>query len=85
MDRTKVMAFADDLIIATRGGSVKAVENYVKVELCKINESMNNNKARFNDKKYKVMLVSRRKRKQNKNITVYVNSNKLTQVTQINI
>ena len=48
MDRTNVVAFADDLIIATRGGSVKTVEKYVNVELCKINDSMNN-KARFND------------------------------------
>jgi hypothetical protein len=35
MDETKVVVFADDLIIATRGGSVKAVDNYVNVELCK--------------------------------------------------
>jgi hypothetical protein len=60
------VVFADDLIIATRGGSVKPVENYVNVELCNINEWMKNNKARFNDKKFKVMLVSRRKRKQTK-------------------
>ena len=73
MDRTKVVAFADDLIIATRGGSVKAVEHYVNVELCKINDWIKNNKARYNDKKSKVMLVSRRKRKQIKNITVYLN------------
>jgi len=45
MDRTKVVAFAVDLIIATRGGSVKAVENYVNVELCKINDWMKNSKA----------------------------------------
>ena len=37
MKRTKVVAFADDLIIATRGKSVRAVENYVNVELSKIN------------------------------------------------
>jgi hypothetical protein len=50
MDRTKAVAFADDLIIATSGGSVKVVENCVNVELCKVNEWMKNNKARFNDK-----------------------------------
>jgi hypothetical protein len=32
MDRTKVVAFADDLILATRGASVRAVENYVNAE-----------------------------------------------------
>jgi len=67
MDRTKVVAFADDLIMATSGGSVKAVENYANVELSKINEWAKNNKTRFNDKKSKVMLVSRRKRKQKYN------------------
>ena len=60
------VAFAVDLIIATRGGSVKAVENYANVELCKINDWMKNNKARFNDKKSKAMLVSRRKEKKTK-------------------
>ena len=44
---------------------------------------MKNNKARFKNKKSEVMLVSRRKRKENKNITVYLNNKKLTQVTQI--
>ena len=44
---------------------------------------MKNNKARFNDKKSKLVLVSRRKRKEIKNITLYLNNKKLTQVTQI--
>ena len=53
MDRTKVVAFADDLIMATKGRTVRAVENYVNVELSKINEWSKNNKTRFNDKKSK--------------------------------
>jgi hypothetical protein len=68
MDRTKVVAFADDLIMARRGGTVRAVENCVNVELSKINEWSKNNKTGFNDKKSKVILVSNRKRKENKNI-----------------
>ena len=80
---TKVEAFADDLIMATRGESVIAVENYVNAELSKINAWSKNNKTRFNDKKSKVMLVSRRKRKENKNITVYLNNKRLDQVTQM--
>jgi len=81
--RTKVMAFADDLIIATRGESVRAVENYVNVELSKINVWVKNNKTRFNDKKSKVMVVSRRKRKENKNITVCLNNKPLDQVIKM--
>ena len=71
------------MIMATRGESVRAVENYVNVELRKINVWSKNNKTRFNDKKSKVMLVSRRKRKENKNITVYLNNKPLEQVTQM--
>ena len=83
MDPTKLVAFTDDLIMATRGGTVRAVENYVNVELSKINEWSNKNKTRFNDKKSEVMIVSRRKREENKNITVYLNNKITTQVTQI--
>jgi len=73
--RTKVVAFADDLIMATRGESVRAVENNVNIELNKINRWSKNNKTKFNDKKSKVIMVSRRKMKENKNITVYLNTN----------
>jgi len=83
MKRTKVVAFADDLIIATRGESARAVENYANVEMNKINVLAKNNKTRFNEIKSKVMLVSRRKRKENKNITVYLNNKPLDQVTKI--
>jgi ribonuclease HI len=83
MERTKVVAYADDLIMATRGESIRAVENYTNVELSKIQRWAKNNKIKFNDTKSKVMLVSRRKRKENKNITVYLNNKPLEQVTQI--
>jgi len=83
MARTKVVAFAHDLIMATRGESVSAVENYVNIELSKIIGWSKNNKTRFNDKKSKVILVSRRKRKENKNVTVYLNNKPLEQVTQM--
>jgi len=63
MNRTKVVAFADDLIMATRSESLRAVENCVNVELSKINGWSKNNKSKFNNKKSKVMLVSRRNRK----------------------
>ena len=83
MARTKVLTFADDLIMATRGNSVRAVEYYVNIELSKINRWSKNNRTKFNDKKSKVILVSRRKTKENKNITVYLNNKPLDQVTQM--
>jgi hypothetical protein len=64
MDRIKIATYADDLILATRGDSVRAVENYTNVELSNINRWAKANKIKFNDTKSKVMLVSRRKRKE---------------------
>jgi len=83
MDRTKVVGYADDLTMATRGESITAVENYTNVELSKIKGWAKNNKIKFNDTKSKVMLVSRMKRKENKNITVCLNNKPLELVTQI--
>ena len=55
----------------------------MNIELSKINGWSKNNKTKFNDKKSKVILVSRRKRKENKNVTVYLNNKPLEQVTQM--
>jgi hypothetical protein len=82
MARTKVVVFVDDLIMATRGESVRAVENYLNAELSKITLWSKNNKTKFNEKKSEVMLVSRRKRRENR-ITVYLNNKPLHQVTQM--
>ena len=50
MARTKVVAYVDDLLIATRGDSVRAVENYANVELSKTEGWSRRNKIKFNDK-----------------------------------
>ena len=63
MVRTKVVAYADDLLIATRGKSVREVENFANLELSKIERWSRRNVIRFNEKKSKVMLVTRRKRR----------------------
>jgi hypothetical protein len=60
MTRTKVVAYADGLLIATRGDSIRAVENYANVELSKIDRWSRKSKIKFNDKKSKVMLVKGR-------------------------
>jgi hypothetical protein len=61
--RSKAIAFADDLIILTRGQTVADAENYMNMELRKIQDWAQNNKLKFNKNKSKVMLMSRRKRK----------------------
>ena len=50
-DRTKVVAFADDLILAIRAGSIRAVENYSNGELSKITVWSKTNKTKFNEEK----------------------------------
>jgi len=61
MTRTKVVAYEHDLLITTRGDSIRAVENYAKVEMSKINEWPRRNKIKFNDKKSKAKLVTKKK------------------------
>ena len=79
MERTKVVAYADDLLVATKGDSVRAVENYANVELGKIDGWSRRNKIKFNDKKSKVMLATRRKRRKDKRITLYLHYKPLEQ------
>ena len=83
MGRTNVIAYADYLLIVTRGDSVRAEENYANVELSKIERWSRRNKIKFNDKKSKVMLVTRRKRKEDKDITLYLHSKPQEQVRQM--
>jgi hypothetical protein len=60
---SKAIAFADDLIILTKGESIAEAENYMNLELRKISDWVQNNKLKFNKHKSNVMLTSRRKRK----------------------
>jgi len=61
---SKAIAYADDLIILTKGESIVEAENYMNLDLRKISEWAHNNKLKFNEHKSKVMLMSRRKRKE---------------------
>jgi hypothetical protein len=59
------------------------VENGANAEMSKIDEWSRRNKIKFNDKKSKVMLVKRRKSREDKNITIYLRFQSLEQVTQM--
>ena len=78
--RTKTIAFADDLILATRGKTVIDAENITNIELTKISAWEIANKIHFNEQKSKTMLLSRRKRKERKDLEIYLNFRPLTQV-----
>ena len=68
MKRTKAVAFADDLILAIRSETIREAENISLLEMRKITWPKNN-KINFNEEKSKVMVISRRKRKETKKST----------------
>ena len=79
--RTKAVAYADDLILVIRNESIRAAENVSNIEMGKIAAWSRNNKINFNEDKSLLMIVSRRKRKESKEIKVYLNNKPLKQVT----
>ena len=80
--RTKVIAFADDLIVLTRETSAIEAENYANQELKKIERWATDNKIEFNDKKSQVLFISR-KRNDEKNVSIYLNYKKLDQTKEL--
>jgi hypothetical protein len=83
MKRTKDVAFADDLILAIRSETIRAAENLSNIEMRKMTKWSKNNKINFNEYKSKVMVISRRKRKENKEINIYLNNKPLQQITTL--
>ena len=81
--QTKAIAFADDLLIAVKAESIREAENITNMEMQKILSWAKNNKINFNEHKSKVMVISRRKRKENKGILIYMNNTILEQVQKI--
>jgi hypothetical protein len=81
--RTKVIAFADDLLIAVKAGNPKEAENFANIEISKIAKWAADNKIKFNEQKSKVMLITRRKRREKTDVTIYLNNSPLEQVNSI--
>jgi hypothetical protein len=79
-NRTRAIAFADDLIIITRGTTVREAENIANIELSKIYSWAKDNKIRFNEQKSKSMLLMRRKRRERKELEIYLNYKPFMQV-----
>jgi hypothetical protein len=73
--QTKVIAFADDLLIAVKAASIREAENITNIEMKKILIWAKNNKINFSsEQKSKAVVISRRKRKENMEISVYMNN-----------
>jgi hypothetical protein len=63
----KAKAFADDVIIIIKADSIREAENITNVELSKISKLADDNKIKFNERKSKVMLLTRRKKRKTRN------------------
>ena len=59
-----MVAFADDVILAVKAETIREAENLANVEMGKITRWAKNNKTKFNENKSKAMLITRRKRKE---------------------
>ena len=77
--QTKVLAFANDVVILTKGKSLLDIEIYANIEIQKIVKWAKNNKINFNDKKSKIMVISRKKARTRRDIRVYLNNKELKQ------
>ena len=62
---------------------MREAENIANIELSKISAWAKDNKTRFNDQKSKVMLMTRRKRRERKDIEVYLNHKLLEKVYNV--
>ena len=80
---TKAIAFADDLVITTKAESIPEAENIMNAELSKISAWTRENKLKFKKQKSQVMLMTRRKREENKEVKIYLNNKPLIQVRSI--
>ena len=81
--KTKMVAFDDDVILAVKAETIREAEHMVNIEMGKITRWAKNNKINFNENKSKAMLITRRKRKENKALAVYLNNKRLEQVQKI--
>jgi len=81
--RTKAIAFADDLLIAVKAETAKEAENFANIEISKITKWAEDNKITFNEQKSKVMVITRKKRREKTDVSIYLNNSPLQQVNSI--
>jgi len=75
--RTKAIAYADDLLMAVKVETVREAENYANIEISKITKWAKDNKITFKEQNSKAMVVTRKKRRENKDLSIYLNNKPL--------
>jgi hypothetical protein len=63
-----------------KADSIREAENIANVEMSKVSAWAKHNKIRFNEQKSKVILMTRRKRKERKDLEIYLNNKPLLQL-----
>ena len=77
---SKVIAFADDLLLLSKGRSSLEAETTANYDLYKIANWARENKMQFNQDKSKVMLISKKRATKNTKIQIYLRNELLEQV-----
>jgi len=80
---TRVIAFAGDLLVLTRGKCTLDAENYANQDLQKIENWARENKMHFNENKSKVLLVTTKTSGDNRTLNIYLNNKRLEQVSEL--
>jgi HD superfamily phosphohydrolase len=79
----KKIALADELLVSVKTEIIREAENNKNLETNKISIWTKNNKIRVKEQKSNVMSISQWKRKEKKEITIYVNCKPLEHVQKI--
>jgi hypothetical protein len=74
-----VIAFADNLLVMTRGKTILETENFTNSNLQKITNWAFKNKIRFNEQKSTSILITR---KRQTSITIFLNNKQLEEVSK---
>ena len=78
---TKVIAFADDLAVLTKGKTPSEAEAFANSDLAKIEKWAKDNKMQFNETKSKAMLRTRKRNTES--INIYINNKRFEIVNEM--
>jgi len=80
---TRVIGFVDDLLVMMLAESIGEGENNANFEMDKIADWSRDKKIKCNEEKSKLMLLTRRKRKEQTKVAVYLKNMAIPQVRKI--
>lgn len=81
--RSKLIAFADDLLLMTSGDTKEVAEMYMNFDLKQIEDLSKQYKLQFNNSKSKTLLISRKRKEKESHISVFINNRIIEQVQQL--